>query len=149
MVISQLSSKNMLLQLCVGALRVAFERREPSNSSMERGHVLGPRQIMLFVENLQAFNFHLAQALIHAPTQESSANGWSSAVPVVVLIDTAAVAKRVHPRTRPVLWTATQAFGEFMLGCCTGGLALVRRQGCCLLGHDGGRPSDDGPGDGT
>src|SRR5438552_10948402 len=80
----------MLLQLCVGALRVAFERREPPNSSMERGHVLGPRQIMLFVENLQAFNFHLAQALIHAPTQESSANGWSSAVPVVVLIDTAA-----------------------------------------------------------
>ncbi len=99
MVISQLSSKNMLLQLCVGALRVAFERREPSNSSMERGHVLGPRQIMHFVENLQAFNFDLAQALIHRThagvvsewvvvRRSSFARGWNRSEAVVLFIGT-------------------------------------------------------------
>src|SRR5258705_9170068 len=111
MVISQLSLKNMLLQLCVGALRVAFERREPPNSSMERGHVLGPRQIMHFVENLQAFNFDLAQALIHR-THAGVVSEWVVVRRSGGCIDRhrgQAVAKCVHPRTRLALWTAGAA----------------------------------------
>src|SRR6266436_9677705 len=119
MVISQLSLKNMLLQLCVGALRVAFERREPPNSSMERGHVLGPRQIMHFVENLQAFNFDLAQALIHR-THAGVVSEWVVVRRSGGCIDRhrgQAVAKRVQPRTRLALWTA-------------GGRGLLRRCAC-------------------
>jgi hypothetical protein len=49
----------------MGALRVAFERREPSNSLMEFTEVLGLREIMNVVENLDTFNFYLAESLIH------------------------------------------------------------------------------------
>ena len=55
----------MVLQLRMGVLRVAFERREPPNNRMERVEVLRSQQIMNFVENLNAFNFDLAKTLIH------------------------------------------------------------------------------------
>jgi hypothetical protein len=48
----------------MGALRVAFERHEPSNSGMEFIEVLRCRQTVNIVENLDTFNFDLAQALI-------------------------------------------------------------------------------------
>ncbi len=50
----------------MGALRVAFERREAPNSRMEFVEVLRCRQIMHIVENLDAFNFDLAETLIHS-----------------------------------------------------------------------------------
>src|SRR5258708_15519418 len=111
----------MLLQLCVGALRVAFERRGPPNSSIERGHVLGPLQIMHFVENLLAFDFDLAQALIHR-THAGVVSEWVVVRRSGGCIDRhrgQAVAKRVHPRTRLALWTAGAA--AFCV------VALVRR----------------------
>ena len=49
----------------MGTLRVAFQGREPPNSRMEFLEVLRYRQIMNLVENLNALNFDLTEALIH------------------------------------------------------------------------------------
>src|SRR5258706_2543464 len=113
----------------MGALRVAFERREPSNSSMERVEVLRYRQIINIVENFHAFNFDLAQTLVHRIDAGivgecavvSGAGGG---------IDRhrgQAVAKRVHSRTRlAFLTTGAAAFGAIALICCD--LPLRRHQ---------------------
>jgi hypothetical protein len=56
----------------MGALRVAFERREAPDSPIEFVEVLRCRQIINIVENLDAFNFDLAEALIPIRTIRSS-----------------------------------------------------------------------------
>src|SRR5258706_1325029 len=58
-------SKNMLLQLRMRTLRVAFKCGEPSNSGVQHVEVLRYRQIMHIAESLNTFNFDLAQTLIH------------------------------------------------------------------------------------
>src|SRR5258706_8223499 len=92
----------------MGALWVALERREPSNSGMEFVEIMRCRQIMNIGENLKTFNFDLGQTLIHR------IHGRVVGGCVVVRgagggIDRhrgQAVAKRVHPRTRFAFLTA-------------------------------------------
>src|ERR1700681_3191158 len=103
----------------MSALRVAFERRQPSNSTMEGAQVLRFRQIMHIDENLDAFNFDLAETLIH-PTNTRVIGEW-------VIVSCAgsldpqrgqAMAKRVHSRTRFAFLTAgAAAFGAVPFIC--------------------------------
>src|SRR5258708_31667810 len=95
----------------MGALRVAFERREPSNREKQRVEVLGSRQIMHIDENFDALNFDLAETVVHR-VQARVVGEW-----VVVSqggggLDRnrgQAVAKRVHPGTRFALLSAGAA----------------------------------------
>jgi hypothetical protein len=101
----------------MGALRIAFERRETSNSRMEHVEVLKSRQIMHFVENLDAFNFNLAETLIHRVHARGAggcvtaggSNGRRGQT----------VAKRSSVNALCLLdWGGAAAFGAVALVCC-------------------------------
>jgi len=97
----------------MGALRVAFERREAPNSRIEFVEALRCRQIMHIVENLDAFNFDLAETLIHR-IHAGVVGGCAVVSGAGGGIDRhrgQAVAKRVHSGTRLAFLTAgTAAF---------------------------------------
>jgi hypothetical protein len=65
----------------MGALRVAFKRREAPDSRIEFVEVLRCRQIMNIVENLDAFNFDMADAGTSRPR---SSTGASSPMPMAL-----------------------------------------------------------------
>ena len=95
-------SKNMLLQLRMRTLRVAFKCGEPSNSGVQHVEVLRYRQIMHIVESLNTFNFDLAQTLIHR-IHARVVGGCVVVSGAGGRIDRhrgQAMAKRVHSRTR-------------------------------------------------
>jgi len=95
----------------MGALRVAFERREPSNSLMEFTEVLGLRETMNVIENLDTFNFYLAESLIHR-IHAGIVGGCVVVTSAGEGIDRhrgQAVAKRVHSGTRLAFLTAGTA----------------------------------------
>src|SRR5258706_7153010 len=102
----------------MGAPRVAFERREPSNSRMEHVEVLRYRQIINIVESLHPFNFDLAQAPVHR-IHARVVGGCAAVSGASGGIDRhrgQAVAKRVHSRTRLAFLTAwTAAFCSIVL----------------------------------
>jgi hypothetical protein len=86
---------------------------------MERVEVLGYRQIMNLVENLDAFNFDLAQTLKHRIHGRVVGGGVIVSGGGIDRHRGQAVAKRVHPRTRFALLTAgASAFGAIALVCC-------------------------------
>src|SRR5713226_5999498 len=100
----------------MGALRVAFERGEASDGLMEGVEVLGSRQGINVVEDLEPFNLDLAETVIHrvharivdgciVVTGAGGGGGGGG-------IDqhrSQAVAKRVHSRTRLAFFTAGAA----------------------------------------
>src|SRR6266516_7828501 len=102
----------------MGALRVAFEGYDASNSGIERVEVLRFRHVINVTENLYALNFDLAETLIHrlhagvvgGCVVVSGAGGGVNPHRVQ------AVAKRVHPRTRLALLAGgAAAFGTIAL----------------------------------
>src|SRR3989442_9482889 len=101
----------------MGALRVAFERREPPDSRMEFVEVLLYRQIMHIVENLDALDFDLAKTLKHHVHARILDGG--RAVRDEIDCRGQAAVKRVHSRTRFAFLTAgAAAFGAIALICC-------------------------------
>src|SRR5713226_18870 len=87
----------------MGALRVAFQRGESSNSLMERVDGLGSRQIINVVEGLKPFDLDLAETVIHRLHGRIIGCGAFSGGRGV---RGQAVAKRIHSRTRFALLTA-------------------------------------------
>src|SRR5258705_5455148 len=103
----------------MGALRVAFEGYEASNSGMERVDILRFRHVINVTENLYALNFDLAETLIQHRLHAGVVGGCvvvSGAGGGVDRHRGQAVAKRVHPRTRLAFLTAgAAAFGAIAL----------------------------------
>src|SRR5260370_33421848 len=95
----------------MGALRVAFERSEASDGLMEGVEVLGSRQLINVVEDLEPFNLDLAETVIHR-VHARTVDGCVVVDGAGVGIDQhrgQAVAKRVHSRTRLAFFTAGAA----------------------------------------
>src|SRR6476660_9667094 len=84
----------------MGALRVAFERRESSNGLMERVEGLGCRQVINVIEGLNPFNLDLAETVIHRLHERIIGCGAISVGGGIDRRRGQAVAKRIHSRTR-------------------------------------------------